>query len=254
MACEENVKTGFLASSIAYFFLGLTFDMAQSSQGQSIYAQGKKGGCEEGEFYKKYKKAFGYGDDYEASGGTHLIDGANFDGEYDVYFDCYKKGKKTRLRMWMDKNGDGEYSGEGEFIAYSGYLNKTCAKYCKDFEKGYLKVSYDVVKDYAKGKKEKKSYARAYKDGDDCYGYKKVKAYDEYGDKYYKKKYYKCGIDYVKLELKAYYYKEVCDEYDDGYGGYDYKCEDEKKSCKATFKIDKYDYLNNYETAIDFCG
>ena len=98
---------------------------------------------------EKYKKAFGYGEGGGGSDGPTLIDGANFDGKYGVYFDCYKKGRKTHLRMFVDKNGDGEYSGKNEFLAYSRKLNNECAKYCEDLEKGSLTMTYDIVKDYS---------------------------------------------------------------------------------------------------------
>jgi len=211
--------------------------------------------CEVGDYKKKQKFGYGGGD----SDGPTSLDGATFGGEYGVYFDCYKKGKKTYLRMFVDKNGDGEYSGENEFIAYSKKLNKHCAKYCEELDKGKLIVSYDVVKEYASGRKEKKQYEQAYKDGDDCYGFKEVKVDDGYGGYDYKKKYYKCKIDYAKVKVKSYFYKKVCKEYYDydygyGDGGDCKKYEDQKQKCNTVFKINGYDYLENFETALGFCA
>ena len=225
--------------------------------------KGNKDQLEKNSVAENYKKAFGYGENGGDSGGPMLIGGANFDGVNGVYFDCYKYGKNdknAKLRMFYDRNGDGEYSGKSELIGLSKKLDKKCAKYCDDFEKGSLKMRYDLERVYAKGGYEKRLFKEAYKDGEDGYGYtkatKRVKKYDEYGDKYYEnkvyKKWYKDEIDCVKIDLKAYYYKKVVNEYDDyGYGGdggdgYDYK----KKDCETFFKVGKEKYLDNLVDAL----
>ena len=217
------------------------------------------------DFKKRYDKAFGYGE-YEREGkDPYYVDGvSDFGGDYKVYFDCYKYGKydnKAKLRLWYDRNGDGRYSGKKELIGKSRRLSKECAEYCHDLDKGSLKIKYDLEKNYAKGKYEKREFREAYKGGEDGYGYKKaykkVKKYDEYGDKYYEKKaykkYYKEEVDRAKINLTAYYYKENVGEYDDyGYGGegdggeYDY----DKKKCKTYFIVKKDRYLDNFADAM----
>jgi len=213
--------------------------------------KGYKDQVEKNQVKERYKKAFGYGEGGGDSDGATLIDGANFDGKYGVYFDCYKKGKKTHLRMFVDKNGDGEYSGENEFIAYSRKLNQECANYCEDLDKGSLTMTYDIVKNYSED--SQRDYKRAYRNGEDGYGFTREKVSDGYGGYYYEKTYYKEEIDCVKIGLKSYYYKEVCKEYDDygyGDGGKYEECDYEKKKCKTVFKIDGPDYLENFEMAL----
>ena len=242
------------------YFLAMTFYQS------SVKALGGGKKKRKFDFKKKYDEAFGYGE-YEREGkDPYYVDGVpEFEGDYKVYFDCYKYGKydnKAKLRLWYDRNGDGEYSGKKELIGKSKKkLDKQCAEYCHDLEYGSLTIRYDTVKYYAKGKYQKAKYKEAYKDGEDGYGYKKaykkVKKYDDYGDKYYVKKYYKKyykeQLDYAKINLKAYYYKENVGEYEDyGYHGedggneYDY----DKKACKTYFIVKKDRYLDNFADAM----
>jgi len=223
----------------------------------------QKFSCDEGWTRRTYGKAFGYKGN-KPKAGRYLITASAgyarpFDGDYKVYFDCYKKGGKTKLRLWLDKNGDGEYSGNGEFIASSRKLNDECAKNCEDL-RGDIIIEHDIVRNYAKGKAEKREFKKAYERDEDCYFFKKktkeVEKYDEYGEIYHEekttKKWYKCEIKSAKIKLRAYYDRELCEKHDDGYGGYEKRC-NYSYDCATSFKIDE-DYLNNYETAIDFCG
>ena len=139
--------------------------------------KGSKDQLEKNRVTGNYKKAFGCGENGGDSDGPMLIDGANFDGVNGVYFDCYKyckHDKNTKRRKFYVCNGDGVYSGKSELIVLSKKLDKKCAKYCDNFEKGSLKILYYFEMIYAKGGCKKRLFKEAYKDGEDGCGYVKA--------------------------------------------------------------------------------